>query len=88
VSPARATPPAEKSGPARRGEAASRGSPSSPPNSVRTAQREPQRKTTPATAPRSRVPALLYLPLWAMAWVGFFLAARYLSKMVFQSLGG
>ncbi len=87
ASPARAAPAAEKSGPARR-ETASRSSPASPPSSVRTAQREAQRKTIPAAAARGRVPALLYLPLWAMAWVGFFFAARYLSKMVFQSLGG
>lgn len=55
----------------------------------------PARQSAAATAPtkrpaapaKSKLPGIVILPLWVLAWVACFYAARILSKLVFESLG-
>ncbi|MBI4601515.1 MAG: FHA domain-containing protein [Planctomycetes bacterium] len=54
-------------------------------------ERRPARGETPrgaAAGARGVLETVLYLPLWGIAWVALFFAARYLSRLLFHEMGG
>lgn len=57
--------------------------PEAAPRQPTTARRERGR-----VRPRSIFDSVLYAPLWAAVWVGLFLAARHVSRIVFEALEG